>query len=227
MKNNIVVVKEMKSLIKKAPGFKKKELADYKLDIIALCEFGCRYCSSNEGNYLRINRKKFAKDAKNQIGRAVIPKDDPSLMMVWHDVVGQLENELSGKPKGFGAGLTLMFSMLTDGFSPSLVREGTTKKVLKLMLDQTSFRIRVLTKNAIVGSPEWLEFFVKHKDRFVVGLSIGSLDDAWSKNMERGTSSPSERFEALANLQRSGVPTFGMLCPVFPDIVLNKHLRPR
>ncbi len=95
MKNKIVVVPRMKTLIKEAPGFAKKELATYKLDIIALCEFGCRYCSSNTGNYLRINQKKFAACAKDQIGKAVKPIEDPSLMMVWPDVVHQLEKELT------------------------------------------------------------------------------------------------------------------------------------
>ena len=47
MKNVIVNVPAVKGPIRKSPGFAKKELADYKLDIVALCGFGCRYCSSN------------------------------------------------------------------------------------------------------------------------------------------------------------------------------------
>ena len=62
MKNIIVHVENMKTLIKPAPGFVKKDLADYKLDIVALCGFGCLYCSSNMGNYLRINQKEFLKN---------------------------------------------------------------------------------------------------------------------------------------------------------------------
>jgi DNA repair photolyase len=217
MKNSIVVVEEMKSLIKKAPGFVKKELADYKLDIIALCGFGCKYCSSNTGNYLRINQKKFAKAVENQIGKSVKPKEDPALMMIWPDVVDQLANELESKPKDYGEGKVLMFSMLTDGFSPYLVKEGITEGILEMLVEKTSFKIRVLTKNAVVGNPEWVEFFKKHADRFIVGLSTGSLDDKWIKNIEIGTSIPKSRFKAYANLQKAGVSTFGMLCPVFPD----------
>jgi hypothetical protein len=41
--------------------------------------------------------------------------------------------------------------MLTDGFSPHLVKEGVTEKALRLLLEHTSFRIRVLTKKSIVG----------------------------------------------------------------------------
>ena len=221
MKNNIVVVSEMKSLIKTSPGFIKKELSEYKLDIIALCGFGCLYCSSNTGNYLRINQKEFAGAAENQLGESLKPKEDPSLMLVWPNVLNQLEKELAEKPKDYGKGKVLMFSMLTDGFSPYLVKEGITKKVLEMVVEKTSFRIRVLTKNAVVGNSDWVEFFKKHADRFIVGLSTGSIDDKWSKNIEIGTSIPKSRFKAYANLQKAGVSTFGMLCPVFPDQMNN------
>ena len=224
MKNIIVHVENMKTLIKPAPGFVKKDLADYKLDIVALCGFGCLYCSSNMGNYLRINQKEFLKNTVVQTGKTVKPSEDPSLMFVWPDVVSQLEAELKSKPKSYGKGKTIIFSMLTDGFSPYLVRKGITKRILELMVEKTSFRIRVLAKNATVGSKTWVKFFAKHKDRFVVGLSTGSLDDAWSRKLELGTSKPSARFKALHNLQEAGVPTFGMLCPVFPDMMQGDSL---
>ena len=224
MQNTIVEVPPLKSLINPADGFQKKHLADYKLDVLALCGFGCLYCSSNTGNYLRIHQDEFAKCTEDQLGRAIKPTDDPALMLVWPDVVSQLKAELKTKPKCFGAGKTLVFSMLTDGFSPYFVKEGITRKILELVLEKTSFRIRVLTKNATVGSKTWVKFFADHKDRFVVGLSTGSLDDTWTQKMELGTSKPSARFKALANLQEAGVPTFGMLCPVFPDMLKGDSL---
>lgn len=224
MDNKIVVVDPLKSLIKPAPGFQKKELAEYKLDILALCGFGCRYCSSNMGNYLRIHKNEFADASFSQTGKRLTPTDDPSLMFVWPDVVKQLENELEHMPQSFGEDKTLMFSMLTDGFSPYLVENNITRRVLELILDETSFRIRVLTKNAVVGNSEWVQFFSEHCDRFVVGLSTGSLDESWCRRMELGTSSPKERFKALWNLQDAGVPTFGMLCPVFPDMLEDESI---
>jgi len=87
------------------------------------------------------------------------------------------------------------------------------------VLERTSFRIRILTKNAIVSSERWINFFRQAKDRFVVGLSIGTVDDAWAKRVEIGTSRPSARLQALRNLQEAGIPTYGMLCPVFPDVL--------
>lgn len=219
MNNRVVKVPAIKTPITPSPGFAKKELADFKLDLLGLCEFGCLYCSSNHGNYLRIHKEEFAETAKKQLGERLVPSENPDLTIQWPDVLEKLEAQLEGKSKMFGLGKTLMFSMLTDGFSPSLVQAGTTEAALKMVLEQTGFRIRVLTKNAVIGTDRWIKFFRDYPGRFVVGLSIGSLDDNWARKVEIGTSIPAARFRALQRLQDAGVPTFGMLCPVFPDVL--------
>ena len=56
MKPKLVIIDPLAKPIQSSPGFAKKLLADHKLDACGLCQFGCLYCSSNEGNYLRINR---------------------------------------------------------------------------------------------------------------------------------------------------------------------------
>jgi DNA repair photolyase len=145
-------------------------------------------------------------------------------MFTWPDVLLRLEEQLSNEPKSWGQGQTLVFSMLTDGFSPQLVSDGTTKAAIMMVLDRTSFRIRVLTKNAVVGSKPWIDFFLKYPGRFVVGLSTGTLDNAWAKSVERKTSVPTARIRALNNLQDAGVPTFGMLCPVLPHVLDGNDL---
>src|SRR5262249_49154110 len=147
------------------------------------------------------------------------PADSPQLTFHWSDLLEKLKAQLSTKDRLWGKNKTLIFSMLTDGFSPSLVADGTTRAVLELVLEHTSFRIRVLTKNAVVGSPEWVRFFKSHPGRFVVGLSTGTTDDQWSRSIELGTSPPSMRLDALRSLQKAGVPTYGMLCPIFPDMM--------
>lgn len=216
MKTKLVVVPNLRRLIHPSPGFAKKGLAEWKLDIVELCEYGCCYCSSNAGNLLRINREPLATLTEAQTGERTYPADDPALMFVWTDVEKQLKSELASKPRSFGRGKTLVFSMLTDGFSPTLVARGVTERVLSILLERTSFRIRILTKNAVVGSSRWIRFFEAHRDRFVVGLSTGSLDRPWARAIERRTSSPTTRLTALRDLQDAGVPTYGMLCPVFP-----------
>jgi DNA repair photolyase len=224
MKNIIVPMDSIKTPIAESPGFEKKELSHFKLDIMGLCEFGCRYCSSNNGNYLRINRKRFADLTEKQTGQRLYPTSSPQLTFHWKDILEKLEAQLSNKKREWGAGQTLVFSMQTDGFSPSLVANGTTRAVLERVLEYTSFRIRILTKNAVVGSPEWVEFFKSHPGRFVVGLSTGTTDDRWARRVELGTSPPSMRLDALRRLQKAGVPTYGMLCPIFPDMMDSGNL---
>ena len=114
--------------------------------------------------------------------------------------------------------------MLTDVFSPWLVKNGITEKALRLVLENTQFRIRVLTKNSVVGNRRWIDFFRQHPDRFVVGLSTGTTDNRWAKKIEVNTSLPSVRLRALEKLQQAGIATYGMLCPVFPDVLDGDHL---
>lgn len=227
MKNRLVVIPSVKDPIKKSPGFAKKDLATYKLDIMGLCGFGCSYCSSNAGNYLRINREKFAALTKEQTGEDLLPATSPDLSFRWGDFEQRLDEQLATRPSGMteaivgllGEGKTLVFSQLTDAFSPWAIADGLTARTLDKVLRRTGFRIRVLTKSAVVGTDKWIEAFKRWPGRFVVGLSIGTLDDAWARSVEVGTSSPTARIKALHALQDAGVPTFGMLCPVFPHAV--------
>lgn len=244
MKIKIAHVPSIKAPIARSPGFEKKQLSDSKLDICALCGFGCRYCSSNHGNYLRIRGREFAALAEQQLGETGSPTTDPSMMFVWPDVLDRLVQQLDVHDAAWGQGKTLVFSMLTDGFSPVFLSEQLpdpgvvdtkhiealppeqtlTGRALNLLLERTSFRVRILTKNAIIGSTPWINFFARHRDRFVLGLSIGTLDDRWTRQIELGTSSPTSRLVAMSNLQEAGMATYGMLCPVFPDVLDDDSL---
>jgi DNA repair photolyase len=224
MQPQIVRIPSIRNPISPSPGFAKKLLADYKLDRLGLCEFGCRYCSSNHGNYLRINRSRFADLTEEQLGIRATPAHNPKLMFDFADFAGKLDAQLRRKPTDWGSGQSLVYSMLTDGFSPSLVRSGETETTLQTVLARTGFRIRVLTKNAIVGSDYWIRFFNAYRDRFVIGLSIGTMDDTWANRVELFTPPPSRRIIALHHLQDAGTPTYGMLCPVLPDMLEGNRL---
>jgi hypothetical protein len=133
VKNRLVVVPNRKLLITSAAGFAKKGLADDHIEASALCGFGCEYCSSNAGNYLRINRARFAKITEEQLGERLYPLTSPELMMVYTRVLEQLEAELRSKKPGFGRGRVLVASELTDLFALDLVAQGITRGVLALL----------------------------------------------------------------------------------------------
>jgi len=224
-RNLVVEVPSIAEPIRRAPGFAKKHLATWKLDLMALCGFGCSYCSSNTGNYLRINRERFADITEDVTGRRLYPSSSPELAFTWPDVLEKLEAQLAKRPKTWGAGETLVLSMLTDAFSGPPLHSGTTSAALRMLMERTSFRVRILTKNSVVGTSEKVRgFLVEHRDRVVVGLSTGTLDDAWARRVEVGTPPPLARVTATNMLQDAGVPTFGMLCPIFPDVLEDDGL---
>ena len=149
---------------------------------------------------------------------------EPRLALWDPQIIDKLVAQFEDERPDFGAGGTLMFSQFTDPFSVPALPLGITRAALELVFERTRFRVRVLTKNASVGGKEWLELFIKHRNRVVVGLSIGTLDDVWAKKMEVDTSPPSARIHALHRLQDAGVPTFGMLCPIFPEVMEGDRL---
>ncbi len=207
---------EGKKPVQPSPGFAKKSLSDHHLELMALCEYGCTYCSSNMGNFLRMKRPKIIETTQDQLGQVMLPETDPDFHIEYPDIIQYLRKQLEGKYSSYGEGQTIVASMLTDAFSPSLIQQGVTREALEILLNRTSFRIRVLTKNAAVGSPYWIDFFRSYPDRFVVGLSIGTLNNEWARRVEKLTSPPTKRAEATRRLQDAGIPTFGMLCPIFP-----------
>jgi DNA repair photolyase len=99
-----------------------------------------------------------------------------------------------------------------------------TLHALRLLLERTEFRIRILTKSATVATGQYLTLLKANKGRVVVGLSIGTLDNSWARAIEKRATNPTKRLEALNKLQAEGVPTFGMLCPVFPDVLESGRL---
>lgn len=221
----VVHLEASKAPIKDAPGFAKKLLATRHLELMALCGFGCRYCSSNDGNFLRIRRGPFLAETKRQLGTGYLPAAEPTLHFDYPNIIGQLTAQLADKSKAWLSGEVLVVSQLTDAFSGTALQSGDTRRALELVLAKTSARIRILTKNAGIGfSASWRGFFAAHPDRFLVGLSVGTHDDAWSRRVEVNTPPPSRRLAAYAELQGAGISTYGMLCPVMPGQVTDKAI---
>jgi DNA repair photolyase len=228
MKNRLVTIQPVKTLIKPNEGWSKKLLADVKVDLLGLCGFRCPYCSTNTNSWHRIHSPEFVLAVKDQLGIELTGNPallDPSLSYVFPDVVAQLKTELDGYKKKPGKGLTLAFGCLVDNISPSLVMRSDenspsiAEQCLTMLLKRTDYRIRITTKNAAIGNKRGIELLSQWRDRVVVGLSIGTIDDNWARAMEGGTSSPTKRIQAMRALQDAGIPTFGMLCPVFPGAV--------
>src|SRR5262245_18757037 len=116
MKPVIVDVPGIADPLKFSPGFEKKDLATRKLDIMGWCQASCLYCSSPSGNYLRINKRRFADLAEEQTGRRLYPGVDPALTLRWEDFEQNLDEQLRTKPKdgSWGQGEDCQFGQLVD-----------------------------------------------------------------------------------------------------------------
>ena len=224
--SKVVVTKipSLKHFIQPGSGWVKKGLCNDKIDLLGLCGFGCSYCSTDSTTYLRKNRRKFEALTQEQNKVYYAPRENPLLTYEYEDVIPKLEQELDGYHKGKGKGRVLAFSKLTDAFSPRIVSSGITKKALELIFKHTEYRVRIMTKSAVLGKSDWVSFLTENKDRVVVGFSTGSLNDAWARKVEVGTGIPSKRLKALEKLQNAGIPTYGMLCPMFPEMLDEKKM---
>lgn len=223
MQLDIVQFPHRKAII--APSsWPKKQLADVHVEALLLCQYKCRYCSSNSGRHLKTIRHEIEEAVHQVTGSSFDPHRADNLAISFDDVVQALESQLSQNCRKPGEGKTLVYSQLTDGFSPIVLRNGTTRRILELLVEKTKYRIRILTKNPIVGTSNWINFFASHPERFVVGLSIGTLNDKLGRRLEKGTPRPSSRISAMCALQDAGVPTFGMLCPMFPQVLQGDEL---
>lgn len=227
MKLRILHDAEMvKAPIIESPGFAKKGLSDYHIDLARRCAASCAYCSTNSGYPARTNRARLTALAKEQLLEDIDPTREPGVSIAWDadEVMRRLDVQLAGKSSAWGAGKTLMVSQLTDPFFGYPLSSGLTRRALDAVLARTSFRIRILTKCDVVGREPWLSYFHEHRRRVVVGLSVGTLDETWASKVELATSKPTARLAALHRLQEVGVPTFGMLCPIFPDAAMSADL---
>ncbi len=211
--------------IRTCPGFAKKKLAEYKIDLMAFCQFGCVYCSSNAGNLMRTNSSKISQWAVDAVGVSFNPRQDADkFYMTYPGVIEALEQQLIDSQKIRNINAVLQFGMLVDNFSPTIVKDGTTMRALEILLEKTKFTIRILTKSAAVAGDAFIELFQRYPNRVTVGLSCGSLNNTVTHEIELFTSLPAARAKAIRTLQKAGVRTFLMACPVLPGFATEDQI---
>jgi DNA repair photolyase len=95
-----------------------------------------------------------------------------------------------------------------------------TVEICEVILRLTDFKIRLLSKSPLLYSIVALELAKRHPEaraRMILGLSVGTLDDAIARAIEPDAPSPAQRLAALRDLQDAGFRTFGMACPILPQ----------
>lgn len=95
-----------------------------------------------------------------------------------------------------------------------------TVEICEVLLRLTDFQIRLLSKSPLLYEIVAVELAKQHpeaKARMIFGLSAGTLDDVVARAIEPDAPSPTQRLEALRELQDAGFRTFGMVCPILPQ----------
>lgn len=106
-------------------------------------------------------------------------------------------------------------------FSSTLVDVAANMELLRetaaaclLILQHTHWQIRLLSKSSLLKLLIEREMIPKeYHHRFILGFSIGTLDDKVAAAIELNTGLVSTRIKALHWLQDHGIRTFGMICP--------------
>ncbi len=182
--------------------FKKKGLADLALNCGIKCGHGCTYC------YVPALLRRHP---------VIKRMEDPfalNIEIIDPSVVDRLDKEASKYSNS--SDKVLMLCTQTDLFTDNQVKHEVPEKVLKIILEKTNLKVRIVTKNKNITN--YVELLKKFGDRITVGLSIGMLNDTISKILEPNASLHSERMDAYKILKQKGIRVFGMLCPIFPGV---------
>ncbi|MGH9367758.1 MAG: radical SAM protein [Thermoanaerobaculia bacterium] len=114
-------------------------------------------------------------------------------------------------------GETIVFSGNTDCYQPLEAVYGLTRRCLEVC-EEFRNPVAVITKGALVRRDVELLARMAHKTPVSVGISIAFADDGVSRELEPGTSPPSQRFETLRILSEAGLQTAIAVAPVIPGL---------
>lgn len=184
-------------------AFDEKELGNYAVDFGFRCGHACVY------GYCRQQVARHG--VFKQLGLA--PADD-GYAIVDPDTATRVRRKL---PKLRESDVVTL-GTYTDGWSPEAREYGVGRSAAEVILTETPATIRVLTKSAHVVDD--YDLFVRFPGRVIVGLSTGipaSRQDI-AAVLEPNASTVAERLDALRKAHDMGLRTFGMLCPLFPEI---------
>ncbi len=111
----------------------------------------------------------------------------------------------------------VILSGVTDCYQPAERRFRLTRGCLKVALEARQ-PVCIITKNALVTRDLDILAEMASMRLVRVSLSITSLDQSLTKDMEPRTSTPAARLRAVAALSAAGVPVNAMVAPVIPGL---------
>src|ERR1700689_501248 len=170
-----------------------------RLDTYSRCQFNCTYCFANARGGSRGNRNITSANAQ-QIARRL----EASYSSTRQSIISELIR--AGQPIHYGG--------MSDPFMPLEVTHGQTLEILRIL---SNFRHPTVlsTKGTLLVRPEYLQQIKRGK--FIVQISLTTLDDKLSSKIEIGTPGPTKLIEMASLLIREGVPVSFRLQPLLPN----------
>ena len=199
------------NILTKGSAFVHKQLVTepgWTLNLGDRCVFLCAYCYENHDRnaYSRIKKVPGLNGC-----------DHCSVVVRREDALNKLKIQLQTIPRAqrFPNTKTVVFTATHVDPAPNVRLAKESAEALTLIFENTNWDVRVLSKSSLIRKlaelvPE------QFKDRMILGLSTGTLDNKLAQAIERKTPLVSKRIEALHWLQDNGFRTFGMLCPNLP-----------
>ena len=135
--------------------------------------------------------------------------------MIYGDIISQLNEELDSIPPQ-----RIYMGYCTDPYQSSEAEFCQTREVLKLLVKK-GFSVSILTKsNLVVRDLDVL----KQLPDASVSVSIAFNDNHIRQKFEANTIKTEERVDALRSLNREGIKTSALVCPVIPYLTDVKPL---
>lgn len=188
----------------------KKSLCDYVVNLVVGCLHGCRFCYVTSTPAIRMRITELMK-----MGVENPQLDWGQYIFYRTNAAEALEEALSKKrtwketPGGRGV---VMLCSTTDPFFNNRVGR-ISADCVKVLLKYNK-RVRILTR-----SPNFLKYSELLANPLVtVGMSIPTLDDNLSRQLEPQAPRPSDRLKALQEASRRGVRTFVAIAPTVPQV---------
>ncbi len=159
------------------------------------CGHGCRYCDGRAETYWV--EGDFERDI---VVRANLPE-------ILRRELARLRERA---PIGIGSGIT-------DSYQPLERSTGLTRACAAILAEHR-FPVSLLTKSALVCRDLDLWSRVNAGSRFILSMTIATLDESVRRRFEPGASSIAERIETLRTFQKAGIAVGVMASPVLPFI---------
>jgi DNA repair photolyase len=108
----------------------------------------------------------------------------------------------------------ILIGSVTDAYQPVEKQYGITRDILKI-LAKHEFPVSILTKSALVKRDIDI---IKQINSCEVGMTITSLNEAYSKIFEPAGSAPQERLDTLLFFKDNKIKTYAFIGPILPGV---------